>query len=125
MVRMRHGDRPSERLVRVGWRVCEPFYSCMDFHYDIKFGQMHVGTIWKKCDQIKTKSIGYRKYINELGWREFSHSLINYFPEFLKGNFRLACQAKPRNTISEIEFSLLKRQAKIPIENPIPNILVR
>ena len=32
---------------------------------------------------------------------------------FLKGNFRLACQAKPRNTISEIEFSLLKRQAKI------------
>ena len=24
------------------------------------------------------------KYVNELGWREFSHSLINYFPEFLK-----------------------------------------
>ena len=23
-----------------------------------------------------------------LGWREFSHSLINYFPEFLKGNYR-------------------------------------
>jgi deoxyribodipyrimidine photo-lyase len=32
--------------------------------------------------------LGYRKYINELGWREFSHSLINYFPEFLKGNYR-------------------------------------
>ena len=54
----------------------------------IKHGQIHVGTIWRKCSEIKSKGIGYRKYINELGWREFSHSLINYFPEFLKGNFR-------------------------------------
>tara|TARA_B100000900_G_scaffold229526_1_gene194924 strand:+ start:627 stop:2045 length:1419 start_codon:yes stop_codon:yes gene_type:complete len=54
----------------------------------IKHGQIHVEYIWKKCGGLKTKSIGYRKYINELGWREFSHSLINYFPEFLKGNFR-------------------------------------
>ncbi len=54
----------------------------------IKHGQIHVGSIWKKCSAIKSKGIGYRKYINELGWREFSHSLINYFPEFLKGNFR-------------------------------------
>ena len=54
----------------------------------IKHGQIHVGSIWEKCNEIKSKGIGYRKYINELGWREFSHSLINYFPEFLKGNFR-------------------------------------
>ena len=54
----------------------------------IKHGQIHVEYIWKKCSEIKTKNIGYRKYINELGWREFSHSLINYFPEFLTGNFR-------------------------------------
>ena len=54
----------------------------------IKHGQIHVGSIWEKCNKIKSKGIGYRKYINELGWREFSHSLINYFPEFLKGNFR-------------------------------------
>ena len=54
----------------------------------IKHGQIHVGSIWKKCSEIKSKGIGYRKYINELGWREFSHSLINYFPEFLRGNFR-------------------------------------
>ena len=54
----------------------------------IKHGQIHVETIWKRCGEIKSKNIGYRKYINELGWREFSHSLINYFPEFLKGNFR-------------------------------------
>jgi deoxyribodipyrimidine photo-lyase len=54
----------------------------------LKFGQIHVGTIWKKCQDIKIKNIGYRKYINELGWREFSHSLINYFPQMLKGNLR-------------------------------------
>jgi len=54
----------------------------------LKFGQMHVETIWKKCQDIKIKKIGYRKYINELGWREFSYSLINYFPQMLKGNLR-------------------------------------
>ena len=54
----------------------------------IKHGQIHVNTIWKKCSEMKSKGIGYRKYVNELGWREFSHSLINYFPEFLKGNYR-------------------------------------
>ena len=54
----------------------------------IKHGQIHVSSIWKKCSTLKSKGNGYRKYINELGWREFSHSLINYFPEFLKGNYR-------------------------------------
>ena len=54
----------------------------------LKFGQMHVETIWNKCQNIKVKKLGYRKYINELGWREFSHSLINYFPQMLKGNLQ-------------------------------------
>ena len=54
----------------------------------LKFGQIHVETIWNKCDGVEKKGKGYRKYINELGWREFSHSLINYFPEMLKGNLR-------------------------------------
>ena len=54
----------------------------------LKFGQIHVETIWKKCQAIKNKKIGYRKYINELGWREFSHSLINYSPQMLTGNLR-------------------------------------
>jgi len=54
----------------------------------LKFGQINVETIWKKCQDIKIKKIGYRKYINELGWREFSHSLINYFPQMLKSNLR-------------------------------------
>jgi len=54
----------------------------------LTFGQIHIETIWEECQKIKNKGTGYRKYINELGWREFSHSLINYFPEMLKGNLR-------------------------------------
>jgi deoxyribodipyrimidine photo-lyase len=54
----------------------------------LAFGQIHIETIWEECHKIKNKNIGFRKYINELGWREFSHSLINYFPEMLKGNLR-------------------------------------
>ena len=52
-------------------------------------GQINVSSNkWDVCENIKSKSRGYRKYINELGWREFSHSLINYFPSMLKGNLR-------------------------------------
>ncbi len=54
----------------------------------LKHGQIHVETIWNKCQEIKVKGKGYRKYINELGWREFSHSLINFFPQMLEGNLR-------------------------------------
>ncbi len=54
----------------------------------LALGQIHIETIWENCNEIKAKGTGYRKYINELGWREFSHSLINYFPEMLKGNLR-------------------------------------
>lgn len=54
----------------------------------LKFGQIHVESIWNKCSFLANKAKGYRKYINELGWREFSHSLINYFPQMLHGNLR-------------------------------------
>jgi len=54
----------------------------------LSFGQIHVETIWEESQKVKNKNNGYRKFINELGWREFSHSLINYFPEMLKGNLR-------------------------------------
>ena len=37
----------------------------------IKHGQIHVSTIWKKCSEIKSKGIGYRKYINELVGENF------------------------------------------------------
>ena len=54
----------------------------------IRSGQIHVSLIWRKCNEIKPKNIGIKKYVNEIGWREFSHSLINYFQEMLKGNLR-------------------------------------
>jgi len=54
----------------------------------LSFGQLNVETVWEECNKIKNKREGYRKYINELGWREFSHSLINYFPKMLSGNLR-------------------------------------
>tara|TARA_B110000881_G_C18600597_1_gene534863 strand:+ start:295 stop:1710 length:1416 start_codon:yes stop_codon:yes gene_type:complete len=54
----------------------------------LALGQVNVETIWEETQKIEKKSSGYRKFVNELGWREFSHSLINYFPEMLKGNLR-------------------------------------
>ena len=54
----------------------------------LAFGQINVETIWELCSNLKIKQKGYRKFINEIGWREFSYSLINYFPEMLEGNLR-------------------------------------
>ena len=54
----------------------------------IRNGQIHVSTIYDRSSKDIKKNISVRKYINELGWREFSHSLINYFPQMLKGNLR-------------------------------------
>ena len=54
----------------------------------LKFGQISVHQIIQKCFKIKNKKIGYRKYINEIGWREFSHSLLHNFPEMEANNLR-------------------------------------
>tara|TARA_Y100000816_G_C26101632_1_gene584049 strand:- start:1823 stop:3220 length:1398 start_codon:yes stop_codon:yes gene_type:complete len=51
----------------------------------IKHGQIHVETIWEECSKIKKKDVG--KFLAEIGWREFNHSLINYFPHMLNGNY--------------------------------------
>ena len=51
----------------------------------IKHGQIHVETIWEEC--IKLKNKGISKFLAEIGWREFNHSLINYFPHMLKKNY--------------------------------------
>ena len=51
----------------------------------IKHGQIHVETIWEECFKIKNK--GTNKFLAEIGWREFNHSLINNFPHMLKGNY--------------------------------------
>jgi deoxyribodipyrimidine photo-lyase len=42
----------------------------------------------EKCLEIKNKKIGFRKYINEIGWREFCHSLLHNFPEMERNNLR-------------------------------------
>ena len=51
----------------------------------IKHGQLHVETIWEECYKIKKK--GINKFLTEIGWREFNHSLINFFPHMLSGNY--------------------------------------
>ena len=53
----------------------------------IKFGQLHVETIWNECEKKKTKTLGISKFLAEIGWREFNHSLINNFPHMLKNNY--------------------------------------
>ena len=53
----------------------------------IKFGQLHVETIWNECIKKKSKTIGTSKFLTEIGWREFNHSLINHFPHMLKSNY--------------------------------------
>ncbi len=53
----------------------------------IKFGQLHVETIWQECIKNKSKIKGTSKFLAEIGWREFNHSLINYFPHMLKENY--------------------------------------
>ena len=51
----------------------------------IKHGQIHVETIWEEC--MKLKKRGVNKYLAEIGWREFNHSLINNFSYMTKKNY--------------------------------------
>ena len=53
----------------------------------IKHGQIHVETIWSECINSKNRSIGTTKFLAEIGWREFNHTLINHFPHMLKNNY--------------------------------------
>jgi deoxyribodipyrimidine photo-lyase len=53
----------------------------------IKFGQIHVETIWDECTKNKNKTIGTSKFLAEIGWREFNHSLINHFSHMTKKNY--------------------------------------
>ena len=53
----------------------------------IKFGQIHVETIWNECMNAKVKTIGTSKFLAEIGWREFNHTLINDFPHMIKNNY--------------------------------------
>ena len=51
----------------------------------IRHGQIHVETIWEECARLKKS--GVNKFLAEIGWREFNHSLINHFPYMLKENY--------------------------------------
>ncbi len=51
----------------------------------IKHGQIHVETIWEECSKLKNISVS--KFLAEIGWREFNHSLINYFPYMCNKNY--------------------------------------
>ena len=53
----------------------------------IKYGQLHVETVWDECVGDKNKSIGNTKFLTEIGWREFNHTLINNFPHMIKNNY--------------------------------------
>ncbi len=53
----------------------------------IKFGQIHVETIWNECIKKKSKNNATSKFLAEIGWREFNHSLINHFPYMIKNNY--------------------------------------
>ena len=53
----------------------------------VKFGQIHVETIWNECIKKNPRSIGTSKFLAEIGWREFNHSLINHFPHMLNNNY--------------------------------------
>ena len=48
----------------------------------IKHGQIHVETIWEECNKLKKS--GANKFLAEIGWREFNHTLINNFPHMIK-----------------------------------------
>jgi len=54
----------------------------------LAFGQISIHIIFKKCLDLKKKGLGYRKYINELGWREFSNSLLHNFPSMENENLK-------------------------------------
>ena len=54
----------------------------------LAFGEISTEFIFDECYKISKKNIGFRKYINEIGWREFAHHLINHFPQMEKGNLR-------------------------------------
>ncbi len=54
----------------------------------LAFGEISPQYIIDECYKISKKNIGFRKYINEIGWREFAHHLLNHFPQMEQGNLR-------------------------------------
>jgi deoxyribodipyrimidine photo-lyase len=78
----------------------------------IKHGQIHVDTIWKECKKSKKKGIS--KFLAEIGWREFNHSLINNFSYMLKENYSKKFDKFPWEKNSKFFVSLEKRVNRLP-----------
>lgn len=55
---------------------------------DIKFGTVSIRTIWNAIRQSFGESAAGRAYLNELIWREFTHSTLWDRPELLNTTFR-------------------------------------
>ena len=81
----------------------------------IKFGQIHVETIWKECTKKKSKNIGTSKFLAEIGWREFNHSLINNFPHMLKNNYSKKFDKFPWEKNSKFLYAWKKGMTGYPI----------
>ena len=79
----------------------------------IKHGQIHVETIWSEC--IKSKKKGINKFLAEIGWREFNHSLINNFPHMLKGNYSKKFDKFPWEKNSKLLLAWKKGLTGYPI----------
>ncbi|MDC1296444.1 DNA photolyase family protein, partial [Alphaproteobacteria bacterium] len=48
----------------------------------LHFGEISPERIFLETNQLKTKNISSKKkFISEIGWREFSHSLLYYYPD--------------------------------------------
>ena len=79
----------------------------------IKHGQIHVETIWEECSKINKK--GINKYLAEIGWREFNHSLINFFPHMIKGNYSKKFDKFPWEKNQKFLFAWKKGLTGYPI----------
>ncbi len=81
----------------------------------IKFGQIHVETIWNECKKNKPKTIGTSKFLTEIGWREFNHSLINHFPHMLRSNYSKKFDKFPWEKNSKLLFAWKRGLTGYPI----------
>ena len=79
----------------------------------IKHGQIHVETIWEECNKVKKGRVS--KFLAEIGWREFNHCLINFFPHMLTGNYSKKFDKFPWEKNSKLLLAWKKGLTGYPI----------
>ncbi len=67
----------------------------------LAFGEISSKEIFNKYFLINKKNIGTRKFINEIGWREFAYHLLYHFPQMEKKNLRKNFDNFPWSTNKE------------------------